>query len=304
MRKLGSGWKLFIGVMAIFLAFGLAFVIYLHFDVPLSSTLHDDYIFLGFILILTLLLIIVLLWFTRRLDSSITRRHAEEKTEMRRQLTQNISHELKTPVASIQGFLETLLQNPDISEETRRMFLERSYAQTLRLSSLLQDISQLNRMDDAPTAMQDFAPVDVAATIHLIARETALQLSRKHMSLDIRIPEKIVVSGNASLIYSIFRNLIDNAIAYAGEGVRIGIEATEARGHWNFTFSDNGTGVEAKHLNRLFERFYRVDKGRSRKMGGTGLGLAIVKNAVLLHGGSIKVSDAKPGLRFDFTLKK
>jgi len=303
MKRNPSGWKLFFSVMAIFVAYGAAFVVYLHFDIPLSVTVRDDYLFLAFIGILTLLLVGVLLWYTHRVGFHMDRKSAEKNAEVRRELTQNISHELKTPVASIQGYLETLLGNPGIPEETRKTFLERSYAQALRLSSLLRDISQLNRMDDAPD-LQEFTRVDVAATIRLIARETALQLSEKKMRLNLLLPESISVNGNSSLIYSIFRNLMDNAIAYAGEGTQVILEASEARDRWNFTFSDNGAGVASEQREHLFERFYRVDKGRSRKMGGTGLGLAIVKNAVLLHGGTIKVSDAKPGLRFDFSLKK
>ena len=120
------------------------------------------------------------------------------------------------------------------------------------------------------------------------------------------LPPNLIVKGNASLIYSIFRNLTDNAIAYAGENTTINLSACEGENHtWHFIFSDNGSGVPHQHLARLFERFYRVDKGRSRKMGGTGLGLAIVKNAVILHGGNIVASNnIEGGLRFDFSIKK
>ena len=114
-----------------------------------------------------------------------------------------------------------------------------------------------------------------------------------------------MINGNQSMVYSIFRNLTDNAIAYAGEGTTITIRCREQNDRYHFTFSDNGGGVEKVHLSRLFERFYRVDKGRSRKVGGTGLGLAIVKNAVLLHGGTITASNIpEGGLAFDFSLKK
>ena len=125
------------------------------------------------------------------------------------------------------------------------------------------------------------------------------------MTFDNQLPERIVVKGNRSLLYSVFRNLTDNAIAYAGEGRTMTLEAKEQGNKWHFIFRDNGQGVPPEHLARLFERFYRVDKGRSRKMGGTGLGLAIVKNAVLLHGGTIRVSNLpEGGLKFEFTIKK
>lgn len=233
-------------------------------------------------------------------------RTKEEQAIIKRQLTQNIAHELKTPVASIQGYLETILENPQIQPVTKKQFLERSYAQTQRLTSLLQDISTLNRMDDAPQA-KEFQPLDLAPVVQNIRRETALQLAERRMKLLVDIPQKAELQGNPSLIYSIFRNLIDNAIAYAGQDttVTLSIRDGGADGLWHCQVADNGVGVPPEHLPRLFERFYRVDKGRSRKMGGTGLGLAIVKNAVLLHGGTIAVqNDPQGGLRFTFTLPK
>ena len=233
-----------------------------------------------------------------------------EQDVLKRQLTQNIAHELKTPVASIQGYLETILENPNTSDAARDMFLKRCYAQSQRLTSLLQDISTLNRMDDAPEMMGN-EEVNISDTVANIQKETALQLQQKHMAFVNHLPDGIVVKGNPSLLYSVFRNLTDNAIAYAGESTTITLSANPINGDsdeadapkWHFTFSDNGIGVPAEHLPRLFERFYRVDKGRSRKMGGTGLGLAIVKNAVILHGGTISVKNNEGGgLCFDFTL--
>ena len=228
----------------------------------------------------------------------------KEQDVLKRQLTQNIAHELKTPVASIQGYLETILDNPHINEQTKEQFLQRCYAQSERLTSLLHDISTLNRLDDG-SDMIDFEAVDITQMVYEITRETALVRQERKMAFDNQLPERIVVKGNRSLLYSVFRNLTDNAIAYAGEGRTITLEAKEQGNKWHFIFRDNGQGVPPEHLARLFERFYRVDKGRSRKMGGTGLGLAIVKNAVLLHGGTIRVSNLpEGGLKFEFTIKK
>lgn len=234
----------------------------------------------------------------------------QEQDILKRQLTQNIAHELKTPVASIQGYLETVLDNPNINDSMREQFLKRCYAQSQRLTSLLQDISTLNRMDDAPE-MIGTEDVNISEIVANIQKETALQLQQKQMSFVNKLPNDVMVKGSPSLIYSVFRNLTDNAIAYAGTGTTITLTAQPIENideemkspKWQFTFSDNGVGVPVEHLPRLFERFYRVDKGRSRKMGGTGLGLAIVKNAVLLHGGTIRVNNNfNGGLRFDFTL--
>ena len=234
------------------------------------------------------------------------RRTQQEQNILKQQLTQNVTHELKTPVASIQGYLETILENPKVDEATRQQFLERCYAQSKRLTSLLADMSMLNRIDDG-AKMMTFEEVDVAGLIRTVEKESQFALGQKEMTMTCDIPEHIIVHGNRSLLYSIFRNLTDNAIAYAGQGTSISLicrpSDAGSRDAYRFTFSDNGIGVAPEHLPRLFERFYRVDKGRSRKMGGTGLGLAIVKNAVLLHGGTISVRNRDSGgLQFDFSL--
>ena len=237
----------------------------------------------------------------------------KEQDVLKRQLTQNVAHELKTPVASIQGYLETLINYPQAPEATKKQFIDRCYAQSQRLTSLLRDISTLNRIDDAPDLMGTSEVVDIMELVKGIEKDVHLQLEERHMKFDNQMPDRVLVHGNRSLLYSIFRNLTDNAINYAGENTTITLRAklddddniAGLPQRWRFTFSDNGVGVAPEHLPRLFERFYRVDKGRSRKMGGTGLGLAIVKNAVLLHGGTITVTNnLTGGLCFRFTLSE
>lgn len=159
----------------------------------------------------------------------------KEQDILKRQLTQNIAHELKTPVASIQGYLETILDNPHINEATKAQFLQRCFAQSERLTSLLHDISTLNRLDDG-SDMIDFEAVDITQMVADITRETALARQERKMTFDNRMPEHIVVKGNRSLIYSIFRNLTDNAIAYAGEGRKMTLEAKE-QGNNGISFS-------------------------------------------------------------------
>lgn len=229
----------------------------------------------------------------------------EEQARLKRQLTQNIAHELKTPVSSIQGYLETILSNPNIPKETVKTFLERSYAQSNRLTTLLRDISVLTRMDEAPEMMERES-VNLSLVVENIINEVNLELEEKHIKVINLMPQALMINGNHSLLYSIFRNLMDNAIAYAGTNIQITINCfREDDTFYYFSFSDSGVGVEEEHLTRLFERFYRVDKGRSRKLGGTGLGLAIVKNAVLFHGGTIFAKNAPSGgLEFVFTLQK
>ena len=225
---------------------------------------------------------------------------------MKRQLTQNIAHELKTPVSSIQGYLETIIANGDtIPPEKTQAFLERCYVQSNRLSRLLRDISVLTRMDEAAN-MIAMEKVDVSLLVANIITEVSLELEEKHITVVNSLRPKIQLRGNYSLLYSIFRNLMDNAIAYAGTDIQVQIQCfREDENFYYFSFSDTGVGVTSEHLNRLFERFYRVDKGRSRKLGGTGLGLAIVKNAVLIHGGTISAkNNPGGGLEFVFTLAK
>lgn len=229
----------------------------------------------------------------------------EEQVRLKRQLTQNIAHELKTPVSSIQGYLETIVSNDNIPREKINVFLERCYAQSNRLSRLLRDISVLTRMDEAAN-MIDMEKVDISVLVTNIVNEVSLELEGKQITVVNSLKKEIQIRGNYSLIYSIFRNLMDNAIAYAGTRIQIQINSfREDENFYYFSFADTGIGVSQEHLNRLFERFYRVDKGRSRKMGGTGLGLAIVKNAVIIHGGSISAKNNQGGgLEFVFTLAK
>ena len=229
----------------------------------------------------------------------------EEESRMKRQLTQNVSHELKTPVSSIQGYLETILSNPDLSPDKRQFFLERCYSQSTRLTGLLRDISVLNRLDEA-SEMFDLTEVNITKLIAEIQKECSQDMEEKHITSEIILPGDPTVFGNNSLLYSIFRNLYDNAIAYAGENIKITVNCyKEDPKYYYFSFSDNGVGIPEEHINRIFERFYRVDKGRSRKIGGTGLGLSIVKNGVNFHKGQISAkSSPGKGVTFFFTLNK
>ncbi len=235
-------------------------------------------------------------------------RHSEDdKARLKRQLTQNAAHELKTPAASIHGYLESIIEHPDMDEQQRRHFLERCYAQSERMSHLLQDMATLTRLDESPRLNAE--PLDVVEIIDSVLSDVSYELEQRGIEPVLCLPEKISVVGDRSLLYSVVRNIVDNAIAYATDATRLSILCAECedeshdRLYYEFTISDNGAGVDAVHLPHLFERFYRVDKGRSRQSGGTGLGLAIVKNAVAAHGGTVS-AEATPGggLTIRFTL--
>ena len=179
----------------------------------------------------------------------------EEQVRLKRQLTQNIAHELKTPVSSIQGYLETIVSNENLPREKMEVFLERCYAQSNRLTRLLRDISVLTRMDEAAN-MIDMEKVDISVLVATIVNEVALELEEKHITVVNTLRPRIQLRGNYSLLYSIFRNLMDNAIAYAGTHIRINISCfREDENFYYFSFADTGVGVAPEHLNRLFERF-------------------------------------------------
>lgn len=228
----------------------------------------------------------------------------QEKERIKKQLTNNINHELKTPVASIQVCLETLLAHENLPAEKRKEFLERGIANTERLKQLLADVSLITRMEDGSEQIIR-QPVDLKDIIDEVCRESFSAAQAKNISIDNSVTTPLPMSGNESLLVSVFHNLIDNAIAYSG-GNKISVRlVSESPSKITLSLSDNGSGVDEEHIPRLFERFYRVDKGRSRAAGGTGLGLSIVKNAVILHGGTISVENQRNGgLLFQMTLSR
>lgn len=217
----------------------------------------------------------------------------QDKIRLKKQLTNNINHELKTPVASILLCLDLLDDHPELETEKKRGFMEKIRVNARRLSALLKDVSTITRMDEGSNLIKK-EEINLTKLIHDIVEEERL---RTCMHISLNIPQ-LTIYGNRILLESIFRNLIDNAIAYSG--------ATEmkitADTNGNFTISDNGCGIPSEHLPHIFERFYRVDKGRSRAAGGTGLGLSIVRNAIAIHGGEIK-AESVGGLTYTFQLK-
>ena len=237
------------------------------------------------------------------------RRQAEEEAALNRKLkqemTSNIAHELKTPVSSIRGYLEILLSDKPLDEARRRHYLERCYSQTLRLSDLIQDVSVINKLEESADL---FAKEQ--ADVRAVADEAVADLRDKAdeagIGLRNRLPSPMPVKGNQELLYSIFRNLIENTVAYAGVGCEAVMEPyKEAEDTYYIHFYDTGVGVADEYLARLFDRFVRIDQGRSRRNGGSGLGLSIVKHAVQFHGGEIYAKNRpEGGLEFFFSLKK
>lgn len=244
-----------------------------------------------------------------RLQQAITdrdREHAsamhqqQEKERIKKQLTNNINHELKTPVASIQVCVETLLAHENMDTPKRREFLERCLANAGRLKRLLADVALITRMDDGGKVIIR-GPVDLTEIIAAVTEDSRPGADAKGILIENTIGTPLPMTGNPDLLESVFRNLIENAVAYSG-GSLISLKIVALQpDKVTLSVSDNGCGVPPEHIGHLFERFYRIDKGRSRASGGTGLGLSIVRNAIVLHKGSIRVANRAAG-GLDFTI--
>jgi two-component system phosphate regulon sensor histidine kinase PhoR len=221
--------------------------------------------------------------------------------KMRSDFVSNVSHELKTPLTSIKGFVDTLKGGALENKETALRFLEIIDIESDRLYRLINDIlllSEIETMEREP----DKTEVHINEIVDEVVEMLALKASDKNLMLKKRIEGDFYINANADRIKQMFINLVDNAIKYTEVGeVEVSLEA---EGSWiKTTVSDTGIGFDEKYKERLFERFYRVDKGRSRSYGGTGLGLSIVKHIVLLYKGKISV-DSTPGkgTRFEILL--
>lgn len=290
----------------------------LPYSLSVDSSLSVGHSFMWFVAFVTFLISLVGAMMIRRMrlaDEQIESEHRRamfeqsEKIRIKKQLTNNINHELKTPVSAIKGCLETIVANPDMSDEQRNMFVGKCYEQTERLRRLLDDISTITRLDEAKE-MITFSTLSLRDIIDEAVSDSQADTTLMPMRIGLCNfgDNRFEMQGNARLLGLIFRNLIDNARAYSGgRDICIAFEGeftADSHREYRFRFADNGIGVEPEHLPHLFERFYRVDSGRSRKLGGTGLGLSIVKNAVVLHGGSIEVTNTESGgLEFHFSLQ-
>lgn len=237
-------------------------------------------------------------------EHQLTIKASEEKARLKRQITNNVNHELKTPVGIIKGYIDTMMANPGMEASQQRHFLMKIHKQVERLVTMLDDLSTLTRLDDAggiiPTKL-----VDMNSLLETLDEEIYESGIGGDLTFVYELPDNCLVKGSDALINAAILNLVKNAAAYS-KGSEMGLLCTdETPNFYTFVFYDNGRGLDDEHLPKLFDRFYRVEEGRSRKTGGTGLGLSIVKSTIINMGGSITVRNRDTGgLEFVFTLPR
>lgn len=248
--------------------------------------------------------------YNSRMQANMRREHeheialkvTEEKNKMKHVLTDNISHELKTPIGIIRAYVEMMLTEEDMPAADRKRFLEKTQANVERLVAMLNDLSTMTRLEESGGKIP-IKEVDFSLLVYSIADEMEQSGILNGFNLKTDLPPDIMVLGNEGLLTSVLQNLTKNSIAYS-QGTEIGISLLDkTEGYYTFSFYDNGVGVGKEHIPHLFDRFYRVDTGRSRKVGGAGLGLPIVKSSINNMGGSVSVRNRRGGgLEFIFTL--
>ncbi len=272
------------------------------FELAQKRFMHPDWTLLITIGLLFLLAALLTRRLSLRADAKAKEAADEQLKTQKKRITGNLAHELRTPVTSIRGYLETLVDNPQMDEAKKGQFIDRAYRQTLRLSDLIRDISLITKMEEAPQTLKK----EHLGMRHLtceVIEEFAGTIAAQGVKVENTIADDVCILGNQSLLYALLRNLVENSLRYGGPGITIHIECSLYDGMANFFYYDTGKGVSDEHLGKIFERFYRIPEEDSHRSEGSGLGLSIVKNAVAFHKGTISAHHLQPhGLAFRFSI--
>ena len=240
-----------------------------------------------------------------KMHKKVSEAEARQKSKLKKQMTSNIAHELRTPVTTIRGYLETLIACPDMPSEKKQEFIEKAYNQTLRLAELITDMSLISKMEEKSSKFKK-EDIDLYTVANEVFEEFQGRIAAQNVKVENMLSAGTVLTGNRTLVYTIIRNLVENSLKYAGDGITIHLECYSSIEKFCYlTYYDTGEGVPQEHLDQIFERFYRIEEGRTRDVGGSGLGLSIVKNAVKFHGGDISAINRQwGGLQFFFSLRR
>ncbi|HUS20786.1 MAG TPA: ATP-binding protein [Aeromicrobium sp.] len=227
------------------------------------------------------------------------RTHAYRLDAIRRDFVANVSHELKTPIGALNLLAEAVAEAKDDPAAVVR-FAERMQGESERLTRLVQQIIDLSRLQN-DTASDDPVVVKVAELVAEAAEHSATEAERKNIDIAVSLADELYVQGDRAQLYAAVSNLVENAVRYSQNDSRVSVSATGDRDSVRISVADRGVGIANEELDRIFERFYRVDPARARNTGGTGLGLSIVKHVAASHGGSVEVW-SEPGSGSTFTL--
>lgn len=249
------------------------------------------------ILHISLLLIIIIIVFIIFAGFLIAKR-IKKLENIRKDFIANVSHELRTPITSIKGFTETLLESELEDKEEIRHFLEIINKHSDRLNAIIEDLLSLSKIEKNGRDIK-FVNCKIVTPIENAIEICKIKAKNKNLALEIYADRTLTAKLNPSLIEQAVVNLIDNAIKYSNDSSQVTIRLYKENKNAVISVEDSGCGIKEKHLSRLFERFYRVDKARSRKQGGTGLGLSIVKHIAEIHKGDVAVkSELEKGSTF------
>jgi two-component system phosphate regulon sensor histidine kinase PhoR len=227
--------------------------------------------------------------------------HLSRLEQIRKDFVANVSHELRTPITSIKGFVETLQDGAGEDPQLRRRYLDIIARHTIRMEHIIEDLLSLARIEQQEGRVLDTEDTNLNAMLKEVIELFEPPAKEKNIEVILSCPQGLTLKLNPSLFEQALANLLDNAIKYSPPDTRTTIEVRDLPAEIQILFRDEGNGIPARDLDRIFERFYRVDKSRSREAGGTGLGLSIVKHVVQLHGGTVSVHSVE-GVGSTFTI--